>query len=254
MQERYLSPALQDEDAISRLVAPLAGVEAEVYNDLWNAVIERKLKPGAKIEELVLSEIYGVSRTVVRKVLVIMEQEGIVSLPLNRGAYVASPSFRDAQELLEATTAMLATIVEELAMHPDRITAEHRRKLAEHSRAQQKAETEQDPNSSLRLLLEYLLLLAVIHANRLMAGTVERTGNRLAVALSLFQGAPAPGSRAEFSETLTLNILEGQHAKAVAHLRAFCDALSRTLRPHIADGAVDLRAILGHRKGEGPGR
>ncbi len=254
MQVRYLSPALQDEDAISRLVAPLAGVEAEVYNDLWNAVIERKLKPGAKIEELVLSEIYGVSRTVVRKVLVIMEQEGIVSLPLNRGAYVASPSFRDAQELLETTTAMLATIVEELAMHPDRITAEHRQKLAEHSRAQQKAETEQDSNSSLRLLLEYLLLLAVIHANRLMAGNVERTGNRLAVALSLFQGAPAPGSRAEFSETLTQNILEGQHAKAVAHLRAFFGAVSRTLRPHVADGAVDLRAILGHRKGEGPGR
>src|SRR5690349_9968000 len=135
MQERYLSPALQGEDAISRLVAPLAGVEAEVYNDLWNAVIERKLKPGAKIEELVLSEIYGVSRTVVRKVLVIMEQEGIVSLPLNRGAYVASPSFRDAQELLEATTAMLATIVEELAMHPDRITANHVLKLVEHSMA-----------------------------------------------------------------------------------------------------------------------
>lgn len=252
MQERYLSPALHDQDATSRLIAPLVGVEAEIYNDLWNAVIERKLKPGAKIEELVLSEIYGISRTVVRKVLVIMEQEGIVSLPLNRGAYVASPSFRDAQELLEATAALLAGIVGELAMHPDRITVEHRQMLSDHAKAQRKAESEQDVHASLRLQMEYLILLAVIHDNRLMAGSVERTGNRLAVALSLFQGAPAPGSRAEFSETLTRHILEGEHAEALAHLHTFVEGVGRTLRPQPEDGAVDLREILGHRRSERP--
>ncbi|HWK66230.1 MAG TPA: GntR family transcriptional regulator [Rhizobiaceae bacterium] len=252
MQERYLSPALHDQDATARLIAPLTGVEAEIYNDLWNAIIERQLKPGAKIEELVLSEIYGISRTVVRKVLVIMEQEGVVSLPLNRGAYVASPSFRDARELLEATAALLAGVVGELAMHPDRITAEHRRMLSDHAKAQRKAEAEQDAYARLRLQMEYLILLAVIHDNRLMAGSVERTSNRLAVALSLFQDTPAPDSRAEFSETLTRHILEGAHAKALAHLHTYFEAVGRTLRPHSADTAVDLRAILGHRRGASP--
>lgn len=230
------------------LVAPLVGVEAEIYNDLWNAVIDRKLKPGTKLEELAIGEIYGISRTVVRKVLVIMEQEGIVTLPQNRGAYIASPSFRDTEELLETSFALIGYIIGELAKQPERITAQQRRKLADHTRAQEKAESEQDFHSARRLHMEYMLLLAITHGNRLMAGTVERIGNRFAVALASYQEAPAPGSRAAFSAEMTRRILEGPPGEATALLRDFAGAVGRTLRRSSDEETVDLRAILGSAK------
>ena len=244
MPQRYLSPSLRDQEATSLLVAPLVGVEAEIYNDLWNAVIDRKLKPGTKLEELVIGEIYGISRTVVRKVLVIMEQEGIVSLPQNRGAFIASPSFRDTEELLEANFALILYIIEELAAHPDRISAEHRRKLTDHIKAQEKAEAEQNFHAVRRLHMEFILLLAIIYGNRLLAGTIERVGNRFAVALASYQDTPAPGSRAEFSTKLTRDILEGRPADATDSFRALAEQIRRSLRRDSAEDAVDLRAIL----------
>lgn len=248
MPDRYLSPSLHDQDAMSLLVAPLVGVEAEIYNDLWNAVIDRKLKPGAKLEELVIGEIYGISRTVVRKVLVIMEQEGIVSLPQNRGAYIASPSFRETEELLEAVHASLIYIIGELAAHPDRITAAQRQKLSDHIGAQENAEAEQDFHSARRLNNEYCLLLALIHGNRLMAGMFERNINLYTVALASYQDAPLPRSRVEFAKTLTGYILEGKPIEATEYFQRLTDAVRRTLRDDSVEEATDLRTILAVRK------
>ena len=139
MPARYLSPAISDQDALALVAVPLVGVEASIYNDIWNAVTNQSLRPGVKLEEIAMSEIYGVSRTVIRKVLVIMEQEGVVSLPLNRGAYVALPSPRDALELCEAVGANFAYIVGKLADRPETITAEQREKLSLHARAEREA-------------------------------------------------------------------------------------------------------------------
>ena len=97
----YLSPALQSEDAALMQSASLSGIEAKIHVDLWNAIIDRKLKPGVKLEELVMCDIYGISRTVMRKVLMIMEQDGLVFLPPNKGAYVASPSLQSAFEMCQ---------------------------------------------------------------------------------------------------------------------------------------------------------
>lgn len=243
MPERYLSPALHDQDAMALLMAPLAGIEAKIYNDLWNAVINRKLKPGAKLDESVIGEIYGISRTVIRKVLFIMEQEGIVSLPANRGAYIASPSFRDAEELLEAVSASLVYFIDELASRPERITKEQRKKLADHIKAQEKAAAEQDFHTGRRLNNEFCLLLALIHGNRLMAGVFERHLNLYTVALASYQTVPLPSSRVEFTTTLTRHIFDGKPAEAVAYFRTIQDAIRRTLRPDAGE-EIDLRAIL----------
>lgn len=244
MPERYLSPALHDQDAMTLLMAPLVGIEAKIYNDLWNAVINRKLRPGAKLEESVIGEIYGISRTVIRKVLFIMEQEGIVSLPANRGAYIASPSFRDAEELLESVSASLIYFIGELATHPERITKEQRDKLADHIKAQEKANADQDFHTARRLNNEFCLLLALIHGNRLMAGVFDRQMNLYSVALASYQVAPPSISRAEFTTTLTRHIFDGEPAEAVAYYRTVYDAIRRTLRPDGGKEEIDLRAIL----------
>lgn len=89
--------------------------EALIYDRLWNAILDRKIRPGTKLAEDEIGAAFNISRTVIRKVLFIMEEQGIVHLPPNRGAYVATPTPEDAQEVLEATRVIAMHVVGELA-------------------------------------------------------------------------------------------------------------------------------------------
>lgn len=242
MPARYLSPAMSDQDALSLIVAPLVGVEANIYNDIWNAVICQSLAPGVKLEEIALSEIYGVSRTVIRKVLVIMEQEGVVSLPLNRGAYVALPSPRDALELCEVVSGMCAYIVGKLADEPNNITAEQREKLALHVRAEKEAG---ELHTIRRLHMEHGTLLALIYGNLVLAAQLERATSRLALALSAYQGVTGNISTVEYTSALNQLIFDGKKEEALRVVTAAVDRARRSMRFGTPDGSVNLKAILG---------
>jgi len=245
MPERYLSPAMHDQDALSLISAPLVGIEARIYNNLWNAVIDRALRPGTKLEEAALCEIYGVSRTVVRKVLVIMEQEGIVSLPLNRGAYVALPSPRDARELCEVVVMMATHLITGLASRSQDIKPEQRHKLEIHVQAEIEASRNGDYHTARRLRIEHGTLLSLIYGNHILAASFERHLSRLALALSAYQRSPVPNGGVEYTSALNQSILAGDPAAAVNVFLDFMDAVQKSMDFAEEAGAVDLRAILG---------
>lgn len=246
MPQRYLSPPLREQSLLSEATAPLVGVESRMYNDLLNAIIDRKLRAGAKLEEVVLAELYGVSRTVTRKVLVIMEQEGVVSLPMNRGAYVALPSPRDAEELCELTGMFGAHIVDKLTSDPAKINAEHRLALAAHLDAEKAAEAEHDFHSARRLHLEYGVLLAFIHGNRILASSFDREMMRLGLALSVYQEGPLSGIGSEYTAKLNGLLLSGSRTEALKMVSDLGRTFLKSMRFDLPDKEPDLRTILGN--------
>ncbi len=66
------------------------------------AIHEHRIAPGTKLGEDELSEIYGVSRTVVRASLQTLSHIRLVDIRRNKGASVASPSTTEAHEVFEA--------------------------------------------------------------------------------------------------------------------------------------------------------
>jgi DNA-binding GntR family transcriptional regulator len=60
------------------------------------------LKPGTKILEDVIAEHFGVSRTVVRGALGILQRDHLLERKRNRGTFVAEPSIEEATQLFEA--------------------------------------------------------------------------------------------------------------------------------------------------------
>lgn len=242
MPARYLSPAISDQDSQALIVVPLVGVEATIYNDLWNAVINQSLRPGVKLEEIAMSEIYGVSRTVIRKVLVIMEQEGVVSLPLNRGAYVALPTPRDALELCEAVGSMFTYIVGKLADQPQVITAEQREKLALHVQAEKDAA---ELHTIRRLHMEHATLLALIYGNLVLATQLERATSRLELALSAYQGVTGNISTMQYTSALNDMIYAGKKDEAIMAINSGIERARKSMRFAAADTSVNLKAILG---------
>ncbi|MBX9458709.1 MAG: GntR family transcriptional regulator [Rhizobium sp.] len=70
-----------------------------IRDALRDAIVDRRLAPGAKLSESEVGSLFDVSRTVVRTVLQMLAYEGLVRIERNRGAFVSNPSPEEAQQV-----------------------------------------------------------------------------------------------------------------------------------------------------------
>lgn len=85
-----------------------------IYTELYNAILERRLPPETKLGENLLAEHYGVSRTIIRQVLMRLSHDRLVKLEPHRGAFVASLSLAEAKQIYEAWRLTEAAIVRDV--------------------------------------------------------------------------------------------------------------------------------------------
>lgn len=77
-------------------------VEQIIYRSVDRAILSGELRPGTKLREEELSEIYQVPRSRVRSALHRLAHDEVVVLHANRGAFVAAPSIAEARSIFEA--------------------------------------------------------------------------------------------------------------------------------------------------------
>ena len=94
--------------------------DESIFQALMTAIVEHQLLPGSKLPEEALAEVFGVSRTGIRKVLQRLAAVQMVTLTPKRGAHVASPTVEEARHIFR-TRALL-----EVANLPDVLTARRR--------------------------------------------------------------------------------------------------------------------------------
>jgi DNA-binding GntR family transcriptional regulator len=244
MPERYTSPALRTLPSRQLHVLPLVGVEAQIYNSLWRSILEGKLKPGVKLREEAIGEVFGVSRTVIRRVLTIMEQEGSVSLPANRGAWVASPMPEDIPVVFETLAMTLTYVIRALASPSNTIGKAHRDLLEQHLKAQAAADEARDLIRSQLLGCDFLILLAAIHGNPVITDLVAKMLMRQALIITVYRDYLLPPERAAFQRAMIDAILEHRAEDAVASFKARYDEIYHSLTVDAPDDEVDLAAVL----------
>lgn len=95
----------------ARSSGPLSGVVDSAVNGthahtgsavaqkLRAAIMDGRLRPGAKLSEQSLGEALGVSRNTLREAFAALGAERIITRIPNRGVFVAKPSFADVQEM-----------------------------------------------------------------------------------------------------------------------------------------------------------
>ncbi|RDY22998.1 GntR family transcriptional regulator [Romboutsia maritimum] len=77
-----------------------------VFENLREAILEGKLRPGQRLMEVQLAEQLGVSRTPVREAIRKLELEGLVVMLPRKGAYVANMSLKDIIDVLEVRASL----------------------------------------------------------------------------------------------------------------------------------------------------
>ena len=74
----------------------------KLYDQVFDAILRGDIAPGTRLSEEALANLYGVSRSVVRRTLQRLFDEGIVDIRPNRGASVKSVDALDARAIFEA--------------------------------------------------------------------------------------------------------------------------------------------------------
>jgi DNA-binding GntR family transcriptional regulator len=163
-----------------------SGIEAEreIFDRILNAVIERRLKPGTKLTEESLGELFGVTRARVRKVLLLLSEHDVVQLHRNRGAFIASPSFHETQAVFEARKVIEGWIVRVVAglQGERRFTAIERLKM--HLDAEGQAREDRDHGRIIRLSGEFHTLLGELAGNTILTEILEGLVRRTSLALA----------------------------------------------------------------------
>ena len=128
-----------------------------VYAHIFEAILEQRLAPGTKLSEEALGEIFGVSRTIIRRALSRLAHEGVVLLRPNRGAVVASPSVEEARQVFMARRLVERAITELAVQHA---TAEQLAELRQMVNDERDSFSRGDRGAGIRLSGEFHLKLA----------------------------------------------------------------------------------------------
>src|SRR5271168_4267886 len=76
-----------------------SGRAAAIYRSSFDAVVDQRLPPGAKLTEEQLGALFSASRTLVRSALQALAHDHIVTIERNRGSFVSAPTIADAQDI-----------------------------------------------------------------------------------------------------------------------------------------------------------
>jgi DNA-binding GntR family transcriptional regulator len=218
-----------------------ASTAAAIVDAVLDAIAEGRLPSGTKLGEDRLSRIYGVGRRVVREALKELRFIGVVELLPNRGAFVAQPTPRDAEDVYAARRIIETAIVAELARH---CTANDIRTLREHLARQQNAETQRDRRAYIRLLGEFHVVLARLAGNPVLVEMLQRLTARTCLMTALYEPPEASCALVEHAELID-RLAQGDAAGAAALIAGHLTTNERRLRmPPAAPRRIDLARIL----------
>ena len=162
---------------------PKPATSDNIAQALSLAINEHKIMPGTKLVEDELSEIYGVSRTVVRAALQSLSHIKLVDIRRNKGASVASPSITEAHEVFEARELLEPRTARSAAMRakPSDIVL-----LERHIRDEHAALDAADPGRALYLSGLFHTEIARIADQATIAGFIETLIARSSLIIALY--------------------------------------------------------------------
>ncbi|NGP18835.1 GntR family transcriptional regulator [Devosia aurantiaca] len=221
---------------------------AAIRDRLRDAIVDRRLAPGTKLNETEVGALFDVSRTVVRAALQALTYEGLLTSERNRGAFVASPTPDEARHVFDARRliepGLVAAAIKRLG--PSEIAAFRARLEEEDHVLHQTGPMAR--RAEINASGDFHLLLARVAGNAIIQRFMEELLARSSLVIALYgrSGASSCG--------------HGDHANILAALeQRDAERASQLLVSHLdhieADldlrtkGSLPLREALGGRAG-----
>ena len=149
-----------------RLVAGKKPSVDDIYPRLFDAILEQRIAPSSRFTEEGLGETFGVSRSVIRRVLAKLSHQQVIILRPNQRAQVAAPDSLQARQILEARRMTEVTVVQ---LACAQATSTHIRQLRELIARERDCIERNQRGPAIRLSGEFHLQLAQMAGNAPLA-------------------------------------------------------------------------------------
>jgi DNA-binding GntR family transcriptional regulator len=159
-------------------------ISERIRTTLAAAIGEGALKPGTKILEDAIAEHFGVSRTVVRGALGVLESDHLLERKKNRGTFVAEPGIEEARALFESRR-KLEHVILELVMN--RAEAEQLDALEKLTDEEEHIHHHGDEKSKTVLSGKFHIVLAQLGGNAVMTEMLSKIVARLSLVMALYE-------------------------------------------------------------------
>lgn len=154
-----------------------------VVQGILKAISLQRLRPGTKLGEQRLAEVFGTTRMQVRQALAHLASQNVITLYPNRGAFVWQPTVEDARELFQARRVLERATVEQLmAVLDPSVEAEIRSQLAREAKRDERERWE-----ALTLTADFHLLIAQLAGNRVLLEFMQQIMQRNALIIATFE-------------------------------------------------------------------
>jgi DNA-binding GntR family transcriptional regulator len=196
---------------ISEVSAP---TDREIHNRIFDAILDRRLRPGVRLGEDRLAQLFGVSRTKIRHALATLAQDGVVQIRRNHGATVAAPTPGQVRQVFEFRRMLEPAVAAGFAAShlPEQIDA-----LAAHVLCEDAARTAGNTAELIRLTGRFHLLLAELAGNPFVCSWLKEMEALTCLAILHYARAESFACPAhEHSQILAA--LTGRDGKAAARL------------------------------------
>jgi DNA-binding GntR family transcriptional regulator len=220
---------LINQPCISDLNANAQATVADIIERVVHAILAGRLRPGTRLGETQLAQLFSVSRTRVREALMRLEARGVVQVSARRGWFVFEPSPQEARDAFAARRA-----VEVGLLYCSRgVTAPALTALKAHIDRERLAIEENDVGARSFLLGDFHVCLAESLGNKPLADILRDLTARTVLTAMLYQSQHDATASCADHERIVAAIEAGETAEA-----------ARLMEEHIGDveGALGVRA------------
>jgi DNA-binding GntR family transcriptional regulator len=161
--------------------------DVSIYDRIMASVLDHRLPPGTRLTEDKLAQIFGVSRTLIKPVLVRLANEHIVTLAPNKGATIATPTQQESREVFEARRLIEPVL---LSHFMQQATAADINVLSQLLDDETQAQHAKDMRTAIRLSGEFHLHIAKRSGHETFGGILREMVSRSSLILMTW-GKPA---------------------------------------------------------------
>jgi len=157
-----------------------------IVDSLTRSIVEHRLQPGAKLVEQKLADQFGVSRTLIRQALFKLSQNRLIRMEPARGAFVASPSVAEAQQVFAVRRILEAGMTRAFMQQ---VKPAHIKALKAHIAQETAAIQRGDVAARTALLGDFHVRMAHLMGNDVLAALLGDLISRCALITLMYQSS-----------------------------------------------------------------
>ncbi|WP_284619528.1 GntR family transcriptional regulator [Aquabacterium humicola] len=222
----------------------MISTQSDIAQRVVEAILAQKLKPGERLGEQELADLFGVSRTLVREALMQLQARGFVEVRSRKGWYVVEPSIDEARDAFAARRAVEGGMLRQCEGRPLQSVL---KRLKAHIRDERAAVDGADAATRAFVLADFHVCLAESLGHRVLADMLRDLTARTTLVATLYQSThdarASCADHARIVAALEAGDLAGAEALMLEHIGTVESALGQSIAER-ADPRERLRATL----------